>query len=89
MDGVRSIYIMELNGLTVHRLSTGGESYCPAWSPVRSVEGRGNMKKLAMTSGGCHPRDPWPRAAAGRRSSRKTSSIADTLVSRRVGGRSH
>jgi TolB protein len=34
MDGVRSIYIMELNGMRIHRLSPGGESYCPAWSPV-------------------------------------------------------
>lgn len=34
MDGVRSIYIMELNGMRTHRLSPGGESYCPAWSPV-------------------------------------------------------
>jgi len=25
MDGVRSIYMMELNSLKVHRLSTGGE----------------------------------------------------------------
>lgn len=34
MDGVRSIYLLELNKLTLHRLSEGSESYCAAWSPV-------------------------------------------------------
>ena len=34
MDGVRSIYLLELNKLTLYRLSGGSESYCAAWSPV-------------------------------------------------------
>ncbi|MCD4708147.1 MAG: hypothetical protein K8S62_10460 [Candidatus Sabulitectum sp.] len=33
-DGVRSIYLLELNKLTVYRLSSGSESYCATWSPV-------------------------------------------------------
>jgi len=33
-DGVRSIYLLELNKLTVYRLSSGTESYCATWSPV-------------------------------------------------------
>ncbi len=33
-DGVRSIYLLELNKLTVYRLSSGRESYCATWSPV-------------------------------------------------------
>jgi len=32
-DGVRSIYLLELNKLTVYRLSNGSESYCATWSP--------------------------------------------------------
>jgi TolB protein len=38
IDGIRSIYLLELNKLTLHRLSTGSESYCAAWSPV-SIQG--------------------------------------------------
>mgnify|MGYP006280142259 CR=1 FL=1 len=34
MDGGRSIYIIELNGLNMRRLSTGGDCYCPSWSPL-------------------------------------------------------
>ena len=34
MDGVRSIYLLELNKLTLYRLSEGSESYCATWSPV-------------------------------------------------------
>ena len=33
-DGTRSIYLLELNKLTVYRLSSGSESYCATWSPV-------------------------------------------------------
>jgi TolB protein len=33
-DGVRSIYLLELNKLTVYRLSSGTECYCATWSPV-------------------------------------------------------
>jgi TolB protein len=34
MNGVRSIYLLELNKLTIYRLSSGTESYCATWSPV-------------------------------------------------------
>ncbi|MCK5786788.1 MAG: PD40 domain-containing protein [Candidatus Sabulitectum sp.] len=34
MNGERSIYLLELNKLTVYRLSSGTESYCATWSPV-------------------------------------------------------
>ncbi len=37
-DGVRSIYLLELNKLTVYRLSNSRESYCATWSPV-SIQG--------------------------------------------------
>jgi TolB protein len=33
-DGTRSIYLLELNKLTMYRLTSGGESYCPTWSPI-------------------------------------------------------
>ncbi len=38
-DGTRSIYLLELNKLTLHRLTTGSESYCAAWSPVSAHGG--------------------------------------------------
>ncbi len=38
-DGTRSIYLLELNKLTLYRLSDGGESYCATWSPVSSQGG--------------------------------------------------
>ena len=34
-DGERAIYILELNKLTVRKLTEGGESYCATWSPLR------------------------------------------------------
>ncbi len=33
-SGERSIYVLELNSLTVKRLTTAGECYCPTWSPL-------------------------------------------------------
>lgn len=33
-DGVRSIYLLELNKLTVYRLSSHTDSYCATWSSV-------------------------------------------------------
>ncbi len=38
-DGVRSIYLLELNKLTVYRLTRGIESYCATWSPVTTQGG--------------------------------------------------
>lgn len=38
-DGVRSIYLLELNKLTVYRLTNGSESYCATWSPVTTQGG--------------------------------------------------
>jgi len=34
MNGTRAIYLLELNKLTLHRLSGSSESYCATWSPV-------------------------------------------------------
>lgn len=39
MDGSRSIYLLELNKLTLHRLSDGIESYCATWSPLPAQGG--------------------------------------------------
>lgn len=38
-DGSRAIYLLELNKLTIYRLSDASESYCVTWSPVSTPGG--------------------------------------------------